>query len=187
MRRRQPGHRHRQEQDHGRHRRRGDLHDHQRRHRTEAAPAKGSHQGQRRLGARHGLDAERRRHRHQRLSGSTPVDSGPTLQSDTWTLSESGAPRSLGLRLVMCRRQAGHRHRQEQDHGRHRRRGDLHDHKQRHRTEAASAQAGYQQQRRLGPRQRLDPDRQRHRHQRSVRLDPGRLRPDVAVRHLGAV
>ena len=38
------------------------------------------------------LDPERQRHRHQRPSGSTPVDSDGTLLADTWTLSETGGP-----------------------------------------------------------------------------------------------
>ena len=63
------------------------------------------------------------------LSGTTPVNSGPTLQSDTWALSESGGPSGYAASdWVMRRRHPGNRHRQEQDHGWRRRRGHLHDH-----------------------------------------------------------
>ena len=36
------------------------------------------------------------------LSGSTPVDSGATLQSDTWTLSESGGPSGYSALTGVC-------------------------------------------------------------------------------------
>ena len=73
------------------------------------------------------------------LSGSSPVDSGGTLQADTWTLSETGRPATrppLGLR----RRHPGPaRDKITVGIGG----GHLHDHQRRHRRQADSQQGAW--------------------------------------------
>ena len=103
------------------------------------------------------------------LSGTSPVDSGPGLQADTWALSESNVTGySASSWYCTGGTQSGCEH-----HRRHRRLGDLHDHQQRHRASAAPAQGRCEQQRWHQDRRRLPADRRRSRHERPVGDEPG--------------
>ena len=134
----------------------------------------------------HRLDPDGQRHRHATTSRARPRSTRVPACWPTPGRSVSPVPPATPRATGSARAAPTQGGRRRDDPGRHRWLGHLHDHQRRHRAAAAPAQGRHQRQRRHGPGHRLDPDRQRHRQQRPLGLDPGRLGCRPAGRYLDA-